>query len=181
MSLLTYAEFKPWAAAIREAVLLRTMPPWKADAHYGKWSNDASLSAQEISTIIGWIDHGRKEGDPKLLPPPPTFSTDWKIGKPDVIIAIPPHVLTPSGPDEYEHFTVPTHFTEDRWVVAAELRPGNRKIVHHAHVSVVQAGKPPSAAPAAPDPQAAYASWLHVREGKLTWLRLETPVINDGC
>jgi cytochrome c553 len=81
MSLLSYAEIKPWAAAVREAVLLKTMAPWKADAHYGKWSNDASLSAQEISTIVNWIDQGKKEGDRKLLPPQPVFSTEWKIGK----------------------------------------------------------------------------------------------------
>ncbi|HCC59327.1 MAG TPA: thiol-disulfide isomerase, partial [Solibacterales bacterium] len=31
MSLITYQEVKPWAAAIKEAVILRKMPPWKAD------------------------------------------------------------------------------------------------------------------------------------------------------
>src|SRR4051794_6645220 len=138
MALLTYSDVKPWAAAIREAVVLRRMPPWKADPHYGKWENDNSLTEGEIRTLVGWIDQGKKEGDPRRLPPAPVFSTGWKIGKPDVVISIPKHVLTPSGPDEYEYFTVPTNFTEDRWVVAAELRPGNRKVVHHAHVSVVQ-------------------------------------------
>lgn len=179
MSLLTYQQVKPWASAIREAVLMKTMPPWKADPHYGKWSNDSSLSAQEINTVKEWVDGGKKEGDPNLLPQQPVFSTDWKIGKPDAVISIPKHVLEPGGPDEYEYFTVPTNFTEDRWVIAAELRPGNRKIVHHAHVFVVQPSKPRSDAKA--DPQADYAKWLHIHEGKLTWIRPEAPVINDGC
>ncbi len=186
MSLTTYEETKPWAASIREAVLSRKMPPWKADPQYGKWANDASLSDAEIATIKAWVDEGKKEGDPKSLPPKPVFSTDWKIGKPDVIISIPEHVLTATGPDEYEYFTVPTNFTEDKWVVAAELRPGNRKVVHHAHVSITA----PAAKPAAPtsekkestkDPEAEYAKWLHVHEGKLTWIRPEAPVIDDGC
>jgi hypothetical protein len=183
MSLLTYAQVKPWAAAIREAVTLRTMPPWKADPHYGKWSNDTSLSDREIRTIVEWIDRGKIEGDPRKLPPQPVFSTEWKIGKPDAVFAIPKHVLRPGGPDEYEHFTVPTNFAEDRWVVAAELRPGNRKIVHHAHVSVVQTSAPSvsQSAPAQPDPQAEYARWLKVHEGKLSWIRPEAPVIDDGC
>jgi hypothetical protein len=184
MSLLTYQEARPWAAAIREAVLSRQMPPWKADPHYGKWSNDWSLSESDIGTIKTWVDQGAKEGDPKRLPTAPVFSTDWKIGKPDAIIAIPPHNLTADGPDEYEYFTVPTNFTEDKWVVAAELRPGNRKIVHHAHVFVAEPdkAKPAGAKKDEPvDPQAAYRDWLMVHEGKLEWIRYDAPVIDDGC
>jgi hypothetical protein len=184
MALLTYQETRPWAAAIREAVLSRQMPPWKADPHYGKWSNDWSLSESDISTIKTWVDQGAKEGDRKLLPAAPVFSTDWKIGKPDAIISIPPHHLTADGPDEYEYFTVPTNFTEDKWVVAAELRPGNRKLVHHAHVFVEKPDKAKTDGakkdePA--DPQAAYRDWLMVHEGKLEWIRYEAPVIDDGC
>lgn len=184
MSMLNYREVRPWAAAIREAVLSRQMPPWKADPHYGKWSNDWSLSEHEVALIKEWVDSGAKEGDPKRLPPQPVFSTDWKIGKPDAIIPIPPHTLTAGGPDEYEYFTVPTNFTEDKWVIAAELRPGNRKIVHHAHVSVSEPDKPKTAdskGESQTDPQAAYAKWLLVHEGKLSWIRYEAPVIDDGC
>lgn len=182
MAFLNYRETRPWAAAIREAVLSRQMPPWKADPRYGKWSNDWSLSDEDIAKIKAWVDQGAKEGDPKLLPATPVFSADWKIGKPDIIFSIPQHTLSATGPDEYEQFTVPTHFTEDKWVVAAELRPGNRKIVHHAHVFVVE---PESNASAkkddVKDPQAEYAKWLVVNEGKLSRIRPEAPVIDDGC
>jgi len=180
MSLLTYQEAKPWAAAIREAVATRTMPPWKADPHFGKFSNDISLTDAEIATVKLWADNGKPEGDPAKLPATPAYSTDWKIGKPDTIIAIPRHELTAKGPDEYENFTVPTNFTEDRWVIAAELRPGNRKVVHHAHVSVMQA---PAAKndKAAADPESDYRKWLMVHEGKLAWIRPEAPVIDNGC
>ncbi len=183
MALLTYRETRPWAAAIREAVLTRQMPPWKADPRYGTWSNDWSLGESDIAAIKAWVDQGAAEGDPKRLPPPPIFSTDWRIGKPDAIISIPPHSLTAAGPDEYEYFTVPTNFTEDKWIVAAELRPGNRKIVHHAHVSVNAPAKPKAAGEKeqTPDPQAAYADWLRVRDGKLSRIRDDAPVIDDGC
>ena len=185
MSFLTYQQVKPWAAAIREAVLTRTMPPWKADPHYGKFTNDSSLTDAEIATIKAWVDGGKPEGDPTKLPAAPVYSTDWKIGKPDLVIAIPRHELTAKGLDEYEKFVVPTNFTEDRWVIAAELRPGNRKVVHHAHVQVeagstgpVTTAKIPAAAP---DPQSAYRKWLMVHEGKLAWIRPEAPVIDNGC
>lgn len=185
MPLITYSEVKPWAASIKEAVLLRKMPPWKADPHYGKWSNDASLSAAEIETLKAWADGGKLEGNPKDLPKAPVFEDGWRIGKPDLIISIPEHKLEASGPDEYTSIHVPTNFTEDRWIVAAELRPGNRKVVHHAHV-FVKAPAPADPAPAAgkktaPDPVRAYANWLMVKEGTLSWVRPDAPVINDGC
>src|SRR5581483_1657214 len=56
MSLLSYKEARPWAAAIRKAVLTRQMPPWKADPRFGTWSNDWSLSDVEIATIKSWVD-----------------------------------------------------------------------------------------------------------------------------
>jgi hypothetical protein len=185
MTLITYNQVKPWAASIKEAVLLRKMPPWKADPHYGKWSNDPTLSDAEIQTIKAWVDGGKLEGDPKALPAAPVFEEGWRIGKPDMIVSIPEHKLEGSGPDEYTSIHVPTKFTEDRWVVAAELRPGNRKVVHHAHVFVSVA--PPADAPpaagkqAAPDPVKQYANWMVLREGTLQWVRPEAPVIDDGC
>src|SRR5690349_20091815 len=62
MSLMDYKSARPWAAAIREATLARKMPPWFADPHYGRFSNDARLSKQEIETIRAWVDGGSKEG-----------------------------------------------------------------------------------------------------------------------
>ncbi len=101
MSLLTYREVRPWASSIRESVATRTMPPWKADPHYGKWSNDPTLSDREIATIQAWVSNGAPEGDPKVMPAVPVFSTDWKIGKPDAVIPIPRQSLQASGPDQY--------------------------------------------------------------------------------
>jgi hypothetical protein len=186
MSLITYGEVKPWAASIKEAVLLRKMPPWKADPHFGKWSNDPTLSPAEIQTIKAWADGAKLEGDPKALPAAPTFVDGWRVGKPDMIVAIPEQKIEGTGPDEYVSIHVPTKFTEDRWIVAAELRPGNRKVVHHAHVFVTPPkveGAPaaPAAKRVSPDPERQYANWLQIHEGTLSWVRPEAPVINDGC
>ncbi len=182
MPLITYNDARPWAASIREAVLSRTMPPWKADPHYGKWANDVSLSDAEIGVIKNWVDSGKAEGDPKQMPAPPQFEEGWRTGKPDAVVAIPQQKLEGSGPDQYVYITVPSNFTEDKWVVAAELRAGNRKVVHHAHVFVVDPEpKPKVAAAAAPDPVQAYAKFLQVSEASLSWIRPDAPVVNDGC
>jgi hypothetical protein len=171
---------RPWAAAVKQAVLTGKMPPWKADPHFGEWSNDPRLTDAEKNTIISWVNGSKLEGDPKDMPPVPSFPDGWKIGKPDAVISIPEHKLDAKGPDEYTYVTVPTNFTEDKWIIAAELRPGNRKIVHHAHVFVLD---PEDTAKKknAEDPAVAYSRWLQVHEGTLSFIRPDAPVINDGC
>lgn len=178
MSLLTYKEVRPWAAAIKQAVITRKMPPWKADEHYGDWSNDSRLSARDISILTSWADGQKLEGDQSEIPAPPNFNEGWRIGQPDLVISIPERQLAATGPDEYAYIDVPTHFTEDRWIKAAELRPGNRKIVHHAHVFVKEQE---DKAAASKEPSAEYARWLILRQGTLEWLRPEAPVIDNGC
>lgn len=179
MSLLTYQQARPWAAAIREAVLTRKMPPWKADPRYGEWSNDPRLPDAEIATIKAWVDGPKREGDARQMPAPPDFHDGWKIGTPDLVISIPEHKLDPTGPDDYSNVNIPTHFKEDRWIVGAELRPGNRRIVHHAHIFVQE--KSEEIATEAADPFAAYVRWLIPHEGGLSWMRPEAPVIDNGC
>ena len=88
-SLLTYEQARPWAKAIKEAVLARKMPPWFADPHYGKFSNDRSLQQKEIDTLAAWVDAGAPQGNPKDLPPPREFADGWAIPKPDAVIELP--------------------------------------------------------------------------------------------
>jgi hypothetical protein len=181
MSLVTYRDARPWAAAIKQAVVTRKMPPWKADPHFGQWSNDPRLTDAEIAAIVNWADGGKAEGDPKDMPPVPVFTDGWKIGKPDVVISIPERKLEPSGPDEYAYVTVLTNFAEDRWVSAAELRPGNHKVVHHAHVFVISPEASTTAQKSDVDPSVEYGKWLHIHEGTLSFIRPDAPVIDNGC
>ncbi len=137
MPLLTYQEARPWAKAIKQAVLSRKMPPWFADSTVQHYNNDVSLSATEIETLTSWVDAGAPEGDPKDTPIPRTFVEGWGIGQPDLIVEMPQTYSVPaSGTIEYTYVILPTHFTEDRWVVAAEIRPGNRAVMHHAALHV---------------------------------------------
>jgi hypothetical protein len=133
---LTYKDVRPWAKSIKEKVINREMPPWHADPHYGEWANDRRLSPQQIQAITAWVDQGAKEGNPKDLPPTPQFTDGWSIGKPDLVISMNEEfTLDAHGPDEYQYFDIPTNFTEDKYVMMAEARPSNRKIVHHMKFS----------------------------------------------
>src|SRR6476619_2483367 len=70
MSFLTYESTRPWAKAIREAVLSRKMPPWFADPHYGDFRNQPAISESDIQTLAAWAENGAPEGDAKDKPSP---------------------------------------------------------------------------------------------------------------
>jgi hypothetical protein len=141
MSLLTYKEVRPLARAIRESVLTKKMPPWFADPHSGKFSNDRSLSKDEIATLVKWADTGAPEGNPKDAPAPKQFVEGWNIGTPDFVVEMPAAFEVPqSGTIEYTYFVLPTGFTEDKWVQLAEARPGNRAVVHHVIAFIREPG-----------------------------------------
>jgi hypothetical protein len=179
MSLLDYVTVRPWAKAIQVAVLSRKMPPWFADPKFGVFANDPRLSDQEISTITAWVDGGSLEGDPQDLPLKPTFTEGWKLGKPDIVIDIGQDFAVRPGNDAYEYFTVPTNFTEGKWIRAAQILPGNRQAVHHVHVSLVMdnPGSTDSITTAFRQPSGPL--W-EVKDG-LSRVRLDAPVMNDAC
>ncbi len=70
-SLMTYAEARPWAVAIKEEILRRRMPPWGAIKGFGDFRNDQALTPEEMERIVSWTDGGVPEGEAKDLPPPP--------------------------------------------------------------------------------------------------------------
>lgn len=131
-SMLSYQSTRPWAAAMKEVVRTRKMPPWFADPRYGKFTNGHILSDTDIQTISDWADAKAPLGDPKDMPPPMKWVEGWQIGKPDKIYQLPiPFDIPASGVIDYQHIIVPTGFTKDTWVQAAEVRPTDRAVVHH--------------------------------------------------
>ena len=143
MSLMSYKDARPWARSIKEKVATGVMPPWHADPHYGSFANDRRLSEKDINTIATWVDQGAKEGIAKDLPAAPQFLEGWNIGKPDVVFYLPQEYAVPaSGVVEYKYFKVATNFKEDKWIQAAEIRPGVRGVVHHIIVFAQKANEP---------------------------------------
>jgi hypothetical protein len=178
MSLIDYKTARPWAKAIREAVIARRMPPWFADPRFGQFANDARLNDRELEVIRAWVDTGAPEGDPEDLPKARGFTDGWQLGKPDLIFDIGEDFVVKPGIDTYETFVVPTNLKEGIWIRAAELRPGNRKVVHHAHVSPIVA--PTDAGAATIGAMNSLDRYLE-RDGKLTRIRADAPVLDDAC
>jgi hypothetical protein len=138
MSFLTYREARPWAKAMKEAVLTKKMPPWFAEQ--GHFANDPTLSQDQVNALVSWANNGAPEGDEKDKPAPVTFQDGWNIN-PDMIVEMPRDFHVPAtGTINYQNIRVKVNFPEDKWVVAAEMRPGNPKVLHHGRVIVVAPG-----------------------------------------
>lgn len=137
-ALLTYDDARRWATSIAEVVEDRRMPPWHADPRSGHFRNDRSLSPADRATLLAWVEQGAPLGDPTRIPPPRAFAADWSIGTPDQVIAMPkPLDIPESGVMDYVNVDVPSGFTADRWVQAAEILPTERSVVHHVIVYVL--------------------------------------------
>jgi peroxiredoxin len=141
-SLLTYEDARKRTSRIREALIEERMPPWHADPHYGKFSNDRRLTSDERNTLLAWIEEGAKKGDDEELPAPLKFVTGWKIGEPDRVLAMSTEFRVPAtGVVDYQRFPVDPGFKHDVWVQSAECRPGNRAVVHHILVYILAPGR----------------------------------------
>jgi hypothetical protein len=145
--LTTYRQAAGWAGAMAEAVEERRMPPWHADPAYGTFANDAHLTDREIATLVDWARGGCPRGEGEAVatesgPPPAPSPEGWSIPGPDLVLTMPRPFRVPAGGIvDYQQFEVDPGFDSDRWISAAEIRPGNRRVVHHCTVFL----KPPGA------------------------------------
>ncbi|HEY8506527.1 MAG TPA: thioredoxin family protein [Gemmataceae bacterium] len=141
MPLLTYADAAGWSETIRYVVEERFMPPWYADPKFGRFANDRRLPDADRELLLRWIDQGCPEGDPKDMPPPREFSSEWRIGKPDLVLTMSEEFEVPAEMPEggipYKYFIVDPGFKEDVWVRRAEARAGAPDVVHHIVAFIV--------------------------------------------
>jgi len=135
--LLNYQDTAKFAAQIAVITRRRIMPPWLPAPSDLKFSGELRLSDEQIALFQAWADEGLREGDPRDLPPPPQFTPGWQLGKPDVVLrARKPYPLPARGADNYWNFIFPTDFKTTRWVRAIEIRPGEKRVVHHANILI---------------------------------------------
>lgn len=130
-ALMTYKQAVTWADDIKAYTQERKMPPWKpveGPAFHG----ERKMADKDIRTLAAWVDGGTTEGNPKDAPPPRSFVEGWRLGKPDLVLTVPEDIVVgPDGPDLFRCFVLPNKLTEDKYVIAIEMRPGNSRIVHH--------------------------------------------------
>lgn len=128
----SYDMVKGFSPMIREVIRTHRMPPWNADPHVGAFQDDKSLSPDQIKTIVHWIEEGSPRGDgPDPLAAKKHVAAEWPLGKPDVVLKVPPYTIPASGVVDYQRPIVLNPLTEGRWLRASTIKPGQRQGVHH--------------------------------------------------
>jgi hypothetical protein len=137
MPLTTYQEARPWAKAIREAVLGGAMPPWHADAETSRRiANSRLMPKEEIRAIADWVDAGAKEGTPVRRNAAPPEESGWRLGKPDLVIRVPGYPVPARGAVQYTFLVTPADLPADAWIAAAEWKIDRRTHVHHMNAFI---------------------------------------------
>src|SRR5258707_603463 len=68
----------------------------------------------------------------KDMPTLPKFTEGWQLGEPDMIVELPEVQIPATGDDYFPTPSLTLPLTEDRWIRALEIRPGNRAVTHHS-------------------------------------------------
>lgn len=133
--LLTYEDAHKHASQIGAVTQSRYMPPWPPEPGYGEFVGNRRLSDEQIRLIAAWIKQGEVEGSPRDLPAAPKFSSNWQMGKPDLILRMPHAFRMPAnGTDVFRNFVIGTELKETKYVRGLELRLDNTRVVHHANI-----------------------------------------------
>jgi peroxiredoxin len=129
--LTSYKSTSKWAEVCLEEVKVKRMPPWKP-AENPLLAGERTLPVEAVQLLEKWIARGMPEGDPKDAPPAPKFNENWTLGEPDLVLEPPSEMtIAASGPDRFQVQVFPTNLSEDKYIVALEVRPGNPRVVHH--------------------------------------------------
>lgn len=135
--LLTYASARAHATQIATATRSGYMPPWQADADYGgEFVGQPRLTPRELEILQQWAADGAIEGSPADLPPVPSWTDGWQLGKPDLIVRPPSYTLQPEGTDIFRIFVVRLPVDSVKYVRGMEFNPGNARVVHHANIRI---------------------------------------------
>jgi tetratricopeptide (TPR) repeat protein len=139
--LITYRDARAKARQIARTVATRAMPPWKPDAPPGVFEGDRRLTDAQIDVFRRWVEGGAVLGDPRHATPPPVWSDDWQLGKPDLVLHLAaPYRLPAGGSDRLRNFVLPVPVSTTRYVRAWEFRTTNLRVVHHATMMVDKSG-----------------------------------------
>ncbi len=138
---MTYKQAVNWAEDLKHYTQSRQMPPWKP-VEGPAFHNERRMSDRDVATLAAWVDGGTPEGDAKDAPPPAEFTEGWQLGKPDLVLEPADDFhIGPGGRDVFRCFVMPTNLDEDKYVTAVEVRPGNRRVAHHALLFLDRTGQ----------------------------------------
>lgn len=130
-----YDEVVGWADMMVEVVDEGRMPPWHGGEGSAAFKNARGMTPSEKQVLKDWADQGMPYGRAGELPEPIDYVSGWQLpSAPDLVVPMSatPMKVPAAGTVEYQYFVADPGFTEDRWISAVEVQPGNHSVVHHA-------------------------------------------------
>lgn len=132
MALTSYDQVKGFSPMIREVIRTRRMPPFHADPTVNHFSDDKSLSPQQIKTLVHWVEAGSPRGEGVDPLKGKTYAVqEWPLGKPDLILDVPAYTIPASGVVDYQRPYVVNPLKQPEWLKASTVKVTNRQGVHH--------------------------------------------------
>lgn len=133
----TYADVRKRGPQIVAVTRSGYMPPWLPQHGYGEFAGERRLTAEQIRDIADWVSQGGPQGNAEEAADATPLSTRWQLGTPDLVLEAASALSVPaSGPDVYWNFVFRPAVPKTRWVRALEIRPGDRRLVHHANLPI---------------------------------------------
>jgi hypothetical protein len=127
-----HSDLVGWGYMIKQVLLSRRMPPWKLSPLTTNMKNDFSIDEMDRRTLLKWVEQGMLKDsnkDPLLAFQPDT--SYWKGGVPDTIIKLKPEYIPATGLLPYRQQDVQLHFNETKYLRAIEVRPNEKRSLHH--------------------------------------------------
>lgn len=137
-----YYSLVGWSAMVKEVIMNKRMPPMQVDPVNGATPSAHFLTAGQRQTIMHWMQAGapRGEGAADPLADVPLVKTfDWQLGEPDFVLQTPTNVIPAVGILDYMYTEATLPFTEDRWVRAFQIDPGEERVIHNLSAFIVPA------------------------------------------
>lgn len=155
ISFLEYTETSAYASFIQNDLITNHMPPWFPDTAYAasgypaqRLLHETILTSPEKNAILQWINDGALQGNPALAPTPPVYDdTQYKLnGTASLTLKIPNFTSNSSlsNQNPYDCFSVASGLTQERWLQAFEIIPGNFAAVHDVSIILDTTGAVPS-------------------------------------
>ena len=151
--LVTYEQTWLDRERVLASVLERRMPPWPAVPGYGEFANDNGLTSRERQFVVSWVEGlgprnagerflnvgGERAADDRVQVS--VDSGEWRLGEPDLIVALPPRAVDSGGEGRTERVLLDVAPASARSIRALEFRPGDRRIVRAASFFVEETGQ----------------------------------------
>lgn len=137
-----YYSLVGWSAMVKEVIMNKRMPPMQVDPVHGDTPSALALSPEKRAKILHWMQAGAPRGegaeDPlEQIPTQKTFA--WQLGEPDFVLTTPTNVIPAVGILDYMYTEATLPFSEDRWVRAFQVDPGEERVIHNLSAFIVPA------------------------------------------